>query len=218
MILQPGARWPNKRWPIEYYAEVVRQLVTQDFEKYYSSNPAGSFAAKVATNNAEVAALALALGIFLVPVLYLLWTNTLNVAIAGGLMAANDRTGLFFGLILPHGLLELTCVFVAGGAGIRLWWTLVDPGGRTRSDALREEGLAAGALAIGLAATLMVSGVLEAFVTPSGLPTWARLGIGAGVWLVFLAYVLVVGGRAVHAGETGGVAKTWSTDLAPSVG
>ena len=94
-------------------------------------------------------------------------------------MAANDRLGLFFGLILPHGLLELTCVFVAAGAGLRLGWTWIDPGPRTRSRALREEGQAAGALAIGLAATLFVSGVVEAFVTPSGLPTWARIGIGA---------------------------------------
>ncbi len=198
--------------------EDVRRLVDQDFANYYSSHPAGSFAAKVATNNAEVTALVLAFGIFLVPVVYLLWTNTLNVAVAGGLMVANHRGGLFFGLILPHGLLELTCVFVAGGAGLRLWWTLVDPGGRSRSDALREEGLAAGALALGLAVTLMVSGVLEAFVTPSGLPTWARVSIGATIWLAFLAYVLVLGGRAVRAGETGGVDRAWSTDVAPVSG
>jgi uncharacterized membrane protein SpoIIM required for sporulation len=93
----------------------IRQLVQHDFQEYYSSAPAGSFAAKVATNNAWVSALALALGVFLLPVVWLLWQNALNVGVAGGLMAANDRLGLFFGLILPHGLLELTCVFVASG-------------------------------------------------------------------------------------------------------
>ena len=71
----------------------------------------------MATNNAWVTALALALGVFLLPVVWLLWQNALNVGVAGGLMAANDRLGLFFGLILPHGLLELTCVFVASGRG-----------------------------------------------------------------------------------------------------
>ncbi|HEV8164080.1 MAG TPA: stage II sporulation protein M, partial [Actinomycetota bacterium] len=183
----------------------IRQLVQHDFEEYYSSAPAGSFAAKVATNNAWVSALALALGVFLLPVVWLLWQNALNVGVAGGLMAANDRLGLFFGLILPHGLLELTCVFVASGAGLRLGWSWIDPGARTRSRALREEGQAAGALALGLAATLMVSGVVEAFVTPSGLPTWARIGIGASLWLAFLAYAVVLGGRAVRAGELGDV-------------
>ena len=196
----------------------VRQLVERDFEDYYSSAPAGSFAAKVATNNAWVAALALALGVFLLPVVWLLWQNALNVGIAGGLMAAHDRLGLFFGLILPHGLLELTCVFVAAGAGLRLGWAWVDPGRRTRSQALREEGQAAGALALGLAAMLFVSGVLEAFVTPSGLPTWARVGIGAAVWLAFLAYVVVLGRRAVRAGETGDLRGAGGTDVAPTAG
>ena len=194
----------------------IRQLVQHDVEDYYSSAPAGSFAAQVATNNAWVAALALALGVFLLPVVWLLWQNALNVGVAGGLMAANDRLGLFFGLILPHGLLELTCVFVASGAGLRLGWSWIDPGARTRARALREEGQAAGALALGLAATLMVSGVVEAFVTPSGLPTWARVGIGATLWLAFLAYAVVLGGRAVRAGELGDVRGAGGTDVAPS--
>ena len=196
----------------------IRQLVQHDFEDYYSSAPAGSFAAQVATNNAWVAALALALGVFLLPVVWLLWQNALNVGVAGGLMAANDRLGLFFGLILPHGLLELTCVFVASGAGLRLGWSWIDPGARTRAHALREEGQAAGALALGLAATLMVSGVVEAFVTPSGLPTWARVGIGASLWLAFLAYAVVLGGRAVRAGEHGDLRGAGGTDMAPSAG
>jgi uncharacterized membrane protein SpoIIM required for sporulation len=196
----------------------VRQLVEHRFEDYYSSAPAGSFAAQVATNNMWVSALALALGVFLLPVVWLVWQNALNVGIAGGLMAANDRLGLFFGLILPHGLLELTCVFVAAGAGLRLGWSWIDPGGRTRSRALREEGQAAGALAIGLAATLLVSGVVEAFVTPSPLPTWARVGIGATLWLAFLAYVVVLGGRAVRSGELGDVRGSGATDEAPTTG
>jgi len=198
--------------------EQIRQLVERDFENYYSSAPAGSFAAKVATNNAWVAALALALGVFLLPVVWILWQNALNVGIAGGLMGANGKLDLFFGLILPHGLLELTCVFVAAGAGLRLGWSWIDPGGRTRSRALAEEGQAAGALALGLAATLFVSGVIEAFVTPSGLPTWARVGIGAVVWLAFLGYVVLLGGRAVRAGETGDIGGSGRTDVLPTAG
>jgi uncharacterized membrane protein SpoIIM required for sporulation len=196
--------------------EQIRQLVEHDFEDYYSSAPAGSFAAKVATNNAWVTALSLALGVFLLPVLWILWQNALNVGIAGGLMAGAGRLDLFFGLILPHGLLELTCVFVAAGAGLRLGWSWIDPGPRTRSQALVQEGQAAGALAIGLAATLLVSGVLEAFVTPSPLPTWARVGIGALVWVAFLVYVFVLGRRAALAGSLGDVEGAGATDVAPT--
>lgn len=195
--------------------EQIRQLVERDFVEYYSSAPAGSFAAKVFTNNAWVSALALALGVLMVPVVWVLWQNALNVGVAGGLMAAAGRGDIFFGLILPHGMLELTCVFVAAGAGLRLGWSWVDPGPRTRSRALAEEGQAAGALALGLAATLFVSGVIEAYVTPSGLPTWARVGVGLVAWVLFLTYVVVLGGRAVRAGETGDVRGARSTATVP---
>jgi hypothetical protein len=53
---------------------------------------------------------------------------------------------------------------------------------------------------------LLVSGVIEAFVTPSGLPTWTRLGIGALAEIAFLAYVFVPGRRAFLAGHTGDAA------------
>lgn len=198
--------------------EEIRQLVNRDFEAYYSSAPAGSFAARVFTNNAWVAALSLALGVFLLPVGFVLWQNALNVGIAGGLMASAGKADLFFGLILPHGMLELTAVFVAAGAGLRLGWSWIDPGPRTRSRALAEEGQAAGALALGLAATLFVSGLIEAFVTPSGLPTWARVGIGFVAWAAFLVYVAVLGGRAARAGELGDVRGAGRTDVVPVSG
>lgn len=198
--------------------EEIRRLVERDFESYYSSAPAGSFAARVFTNNAWVAALSLALGVLLLPVVWILWQNALNVGVAGGLMASGGKADLFFGLVLPHGLLELTCVFVAAGAGLRLGWSWVDPGPRTRARALAEEGQAAGALALGLVAALFVSGVVEAFVTPSGLPTWARVGIGTLVWLAFLGYVVLLGGRAVRAGETGDVGGAGRTDVLPTAG
>jgi uncharacterized membrane protein SpoIIM required for sporulation len=197
--------------------EVVRQLVEEDFENYYSSAPAQDFAARVFTNNAYVAAQAILFGVLLgLPVLYVLFSNALNVGIAGGLMAANDRTGLFFGLILPHGLLELTAVFVAAGLGLKLGWTVVDPGGRTRSRALAEEGRALVAGALGLALVLFVSGILEAFVTPSGLPTWARIGIGLLAEVLFLAYVFGPGRRAARAGITGDLVSDLRGDVRPA--
>ncbi|MGW3142645.1 stage II sporulation protein M [Streptomyces sp. NPDC001139] len=176
------------------------------YETYYSSHPAASFAAQVWTNNAWAAALCLILGVFLgLPVLWLLFQNMLNLGIGFGLMSSAGRLDTFLGLVLPHGLLELTAVFVAAGTGLRLGWTVVDPGPRTRRTALAEEGRAAIGMAIGLALVLFVSGAIEGFVTPSGLPTWARIGIGVVAELAFLAYVFVLGGRAARAGETGDV-------------
>lgn len=45
-------------------------------------------------------------------------------------------------------------------------------------------------MALGVAGLLAVSGVIEAFVTPSGLPTWARIAIGVLAEACFVAYVL----------------------------
>ena len=195
----------------------AQQLVDNDFAGYYTQYAAGSFALKIWTNNAWVTALCLALGVFGVPVLYLLFQNVVNVAVIGGLMWSHGRADLFFGLILPHGMLELTCVFVAAGAGLRIFWAWVDPGARTRGQAVAEEGRAALSLALGLALVLLVTGIIEAFVTPSPLPTWVRIGIGVVAEAAFLAYVFTLGRWAARRGETGDLARADRGDTAPVV-
>jgi uncharacterized membrane protein SpoIIM required for sporulation len=198
--------------------EEIRRLVEQDFAAYYSSHPAGAFAAQVWTNNAWIAAVCLVSGILIIPVLAILLINTLNLGVAAGLMAGADRLDLFFGLLLPHGLLELTAVFVAAGAGLKLGWTLIDPGGRSRAEAVAAQGRATTGMALGVALVLGVSGLIEAYVTPSGLPTWARVAIGVAAEMTFLAYVAVLGRRAARAGERGDVTAVEAGDRAPTAG
>jgi uncharacterized membrane protein SpoIIM required for sporulation len=183
---------------------VASSLVNHDFSAYYRSAPAASFGVHVWTNNVVVAAEALAFGVLLgLPTVYVLVTNALNAGLDGGFLAAHGRTGEFFILILPHGMLELTAVFIAGGAGLRLGWRVIDPGRLPRGRALADEGRSAVAIALGLVLVLFTSGLLEAFVTPSSLPSWLRIGIGAVVELSFLAFIARRGGRAVRAGLTG---------------
>ena len=183
-------------------AEVDR-LVEHDFENYYSEYAASHFATQVWVNNAWVTGLCLALGVLGFPVIYLLFQNMANVAIIGSIMIRHDHGAHFWGLLLPHGLLELTAVFVAAGVGLKLFWSWVEPGELTRAQSLAREGRTAGTVALGLVAVLFVSGVIEAFVTPSGLPTAARLGIGLTAEAVFFAYVFVLGRDAVRRGQTG---------------
>ncbi|MEW1851893.1 stage II sporulation protein M [Streptomyces albidoflavus] len=202
------ATHPEVRSAIAAPAE-LRELTRPggDYEAYYSSHPATSFAAQVWTNNAQAAALCLVLGAFLcLPVVAVLLLNMVNIGVGIGLMASAGRLDTFLGLLVPHGLLELTAVFVAAGTGLRLGWTVIDPGPRRRRDALAQEGRAALGMALGLALVLLVSGVIEAFVTPSGLPTWARITTGASAEAAFLVYVYAVGGRAARAGRTGDLA------------
>jgi uncharacterized membrane protein SpoIIM required for sporulation len=183
----------------------VDQLVRHDFENYYSQYAASHFAAQVWINNAWVTALCIALGVLGAPVVYLLFNNMFNLAIIGSIMIRHDHGAHFWGLLSPHGLLELTAVFVAGGVGLRLFWSWVSPGDLTRGQSMAREGRTAGTVALGLVLVLFVSGIIEAFVTPSGLPTWARVGIGVAAELVFFAYVFVLGRNAVARGHTGDI-------------
>lgn len=189
------ARSPHVQTSLAAPAE-IRRLVTHQFRGYYSQYAATSFAAKVWTNNVWVAALSLIFGILLgIPSVILLLQNAANIGVAGGLMFAYGRGPEFFALILPHGLLELTAVFLAAGAGLRLGWCVIDPGPRPRGQALAAEGRASVGLALGLIVVLATSGVIEAFVTPSPLPAWARILIGIAAEVIFVGYVIVFGRR-----------------------
>lgn len=200
-------------------AHSVRALTNTQFEHYYKAAPAHDFATKVWTNNVYVALSALVGGFLLgIPTLIALFANALNLGVDGGYMVAAGKSGLFFGLIAPHGILELTAVFIASGAGLRMGWTVVDPGPRRRADALGEEARATFTITLGLVVVLAVSGVLEAFVTPSGLPTWARVGIGMAAEALFISYVWILGGRASRAGHTGDLAPELRGDLAEVAG
>jgi hypothetical protein len=63
---------------------------------------------------------------------------------------------------------------------------------------------------------LFVSGLVEAFVTPSPLPTWARITVGVVVEVLFLAWVYGPGRRAHLAGRTGDLRSDLRGEVAPS--
>lgn len=173
---------------------VREAYVQQDFADYYTAQPSVQFASLVTTNNIRVAVLAFGGGVLLcAPTILVMVNNGAAVGAAAGAFAAVDELPRFFGLILPHGLLELTAVFVAGGAGLMLGWALIDPGDRPRGEALAEEGRSAVAILIGLVAAFVVAGVIEGFVTGSALPTWARVGIGVAAETAFVGYLLLRG-------------------------
>ncbi|NES26841.1 stage II sporulation protein M [Micromonospora terminaliae] len=181
-------------------AEAARQLVDSGFAGYYTEFTAPTFAFHLWTHNAWLAAQCLAAGVLVVPVLWLLWQNALNIGVVGGVMVSYGRADVFFGMITPHGLLELTGIHVAAGVGLRTAWAWIAPPAHlSRGRAVAEAGRSAIVVAAGLVGLFAVSALLEAFVTPAPLPAAVRVAIGATVWLAFLAYALLLGGRAVRA-------------------
>jgi uncharacterized membrane protein SpoIIM required for sporulation len=198
--------------------EDIDQLVNNDFAAYYSQYAPQNFASLVWLNNTFVSAICLAGGVLIVPTLYMLFANALNVGVIGGLMVGAGRADVFFGLITVHGLLELTCVFIAAGAGLRIGWAWVAPGPLlTRGQSVARAGRQATVVALGVGVTLGVSGLVEAFVTPAPIPVALKLLLGGGVWLAFVSYVAVAGGSALRRGETGDVVAYEREALAPTV-
>jgi uncharacterized membrane protein SpoIIM required for sporulation len=184
----------------------IEQLVNNDFAEYYSEHPAGAFALQVWVNNAWVAAQCIAMAVLLgIPIPYILFQNAANLGVNAGLMFQAGHGDVFLGLITPHGLIELTAVFVAAGIGMRLGWSVISPGDRPRSQVLAEQGRAVIAVAVGLAVVLLMAGAIEGFVTPSSLPTFVRVAIGVAALAGFLTYVVHFGRKAVAAGETGDI-------------
>lgn len=192
--------------------EELRRYVEEDFVNYYSENPAASFAGMVWTNNAWIALQAVAFGVTGIWGPWILYQNAQGVGMAGGMMAAYDKLDVFLLYILPHGFMELTAIFVATAAGLRIFWAWASPGRRTRGQALAEEGRALITVALGLVLVLFVSGLVEGFVTPSPLPHWLRLGIGFLVLAGYWVYTLVLGRRAADAGYTGDLSATDAGD------
>ncbi|MDR3070460.1 MAG: stage II sporulation protein M [Propionibacteriaceae bacterium] len=149
------------------------------FAQYYSTYPNTSFSMQVWTNNARVAALCVATGITGLMPIQILFDNALNTGMVAAVMHTHDASWVFYSLILPHGLLELSCIFVAGAVGLRLMWAWLVPGSRTRSASLAFEGKTAIVNVLSLTAFLLISGLIEGFVTPSGMDPQVKIGIGA---------------------------------------
>jgi uncharacterized membrane protein SpoIIM required for sporulation len=110
-----------------------------------------------------------------------------------GVVWLHHYFGDFYSLILTHGVLELTAICVAGGAGFILGWALIAPGPWTRPEALRRAAPDAFGLLGGALVLLVIAGHIEAYITPH-FPQPVRWVVAAGS-AVMLAGYLVLGNR-----------------------
>lgn len=194
--------------------EMQQLIADEEFADYYRSDAAQNFASYVTVNNIQVAFLAFALGILpIVGTGWILVFNGMNVGMMAAVMHRAGEGAQFWGLILPHGLLELSAICVAGAAGLRLGWSLVAPGDRTRARAFRDEGLRAVVIVGGLALCFVTAGFIEGFVTPSGLPTALRIAVGVAALALFVVYVVLLGSRAERKGLTGLLGESTRDEL-----
>lgn len=150
----------------------------------------------VITNNIKVAILAFATGILAgVLTFAILFYNGLMIGVIGAAVFARGphiATG-FWSFVAPHGVIELTAIFIAGGAGLMLGWAVLNPGEYTRGTALKLAGREAFKLILGVASMLVVAGIIEGFFSPSMLPETLKLVVAGMIGIVEFSYLFLAG-------------------------
>ncbi len=126
--------------------------------------------------------------------IFLLFNNGLQMGVISTACARAHMALDLFSFVSAHGALELPSIFIAGGAGLRLGAGLLFPGVLTRRDSLALGAKEAIRLLAGVVPLLVVAGLLEAFLSPSGAPVGVKFAVGA-VLLAGLGFWLVEGGR-----------------------
>lgn len=155
-------------------------------------NAAG--ASMIMTNDIQVTILAFAggtlMGLF---TLYLLAQNGLMLGVVAGAAQALGFATNLWGFVAAHGTLELSAIFIAGGAGMQLGWSIVRPGLLTRRAALLLAARRAALLLLGCVPILAIAGTIEGFISPSDLPLWLKLTVSLVSGLLLYSYLLLAG-------------------------
>ncbi|MDR3239788.1 MAG: stage II sporulation protein M [Clostridiales bacterium] len=143
----------------------------------------------IMTNNIRVVFLAMALGVTAgLGTVWVLFQNGAIIGALAGLLSIQKQNLLpFWALILPHGILELTAIFLGGAAGLIIGRSLLIPGDRKRKDACIQGAKEAAYFLPGVIVMLILAGLIEGFFTPLPISPWWKLGFA------LLTLVLIIG-------------------------
>lgn len=175
-----------------FFREVVINNRTHWWERLNDANQIGS--SQIFTNNIRVTFYAFALGAILgLGTLYVL---AFNGAMFGAVIALTYRAGFgndLMSFVVGHGVIELSCIFIAGGAGFLIGTALLMPGDLSRGDALKSRGLEAVRLIVGCVPLLVVAGIIEGFISPAPISPLIKIGIGLITGVALYSYLLLAG-------------------------
>lgn len=105
--------------------------------------------------------------------------------------------------VVGHGVVELSTIFFCGGAGMMIGYSIINPGDLTRIQALKKKGMEAAKIVIGCALFLVVAGIIEGFLSPSGLPPAVKIATGIGTGLAMYSYLIFAGNKPNELDTTG---------------
>jgi uncharacterized membrane protein SpoIIM required for sporulation len=95
-------------------------------------------------------------------------------------------------VIWIHGTLEISCLIIAGSAGLVLGQGILFPKTYSRMVAFRKSAKDAAKIALGIIPIILLAAVFESYVTRyTGMPAWLSIGILAGSLFFMIWYVII---------------------------
>lgn len=174
------------------FREMYIETKTHWWEDLNEANQVGASA--IFTHNIQVTIYTFAFGaLFGVGTLFYLAFNGATIA---SVVALTYRAGFGNDLVtfmVGHGVIELSCIFIAGGAGLLIGSALLTPGNLSRADALKSRGKDAIRLMMGVAVLLVVAGIIEGFISPAPIRPAIKFSIAAITGLALYSYLLIAG-------------------------
>lgn len=169
-------------------AHITKSLHDSNFA--FTPDSSAMMSSLIITNNVRVAYLTFAGGIVTLGLgtIYLIVFNGLMLGALGALFAHAGFGGDFWATVAPHGVIELTAIQIAGGAGLLLAAGVLLPGRLRRRDAIAQNSRRAGVLIAGVTAMLCVAGIIEGFFSPLRFPAGVRASVGIITAVALAAY------------------------------
>ncbi len=154
----------------------------------------------IMTNNISVGFMTFALGITAgLGTIYMLLFNGLLLGVIGMACHLSGMSLKLWEFVAPHGVLELPAIFLAGGAGLRIASGLLFPGYLPRRESLVRAGTEAVQLLLGSIPILVIAGLIEGFVSPTGLATGLKFAMAAALFVLLLTYLFAGGTTSAKA-------------------
>jgi uncharacterized membrane protein SpoIIM required for sporulation len=148
-----------------------------------------NFSSQLITNNTKVGIIAFATGITLIgPIYFMFYNGCVMGALIAVVQPTHHLTSMWAG-ILPHGVCELSAIFIDGGAGLCIGWALIAPGIYSRKDALIVAGKDAVKLMVGTVPLYIIAGIIEGNVSHSSLPHFVKFSLAAIQFAALMLYI-----------------------------
>jgi uncharacterized membrane protein SpoIIM required for sporulation len=174
------------------FRELAIETKTHWWEDLNQANQIG--ASSIFTHNIQVTIYTFAFGaLFGVGTLFYLAFNGANIA---SVVALTYRAGFGNDLLTfmaAHGVIELSCIFMAGGAGLLIGSAMIMPGDLSRGEALKTRGKEAVRLMMGVATLLVIAGLIEGFISPAPINPRIKFSIAAITGIGLYSYLLLAG-------------------------